>query len=1778
MLYFDVEADWQKFKKIRDELNSLEKKLNDFSVERSVVETERLEKRLHELRGTLETMTKAAAVAGHDMQTGFERSIESQEQLLQDYNAQLIETRKNLNDLQRTMKTQTNVANNTSLPQGKRNKAAGDAEQTAGEIEKESAKLQELTNKRDKLNVSLQRSRSEYALLQQEQQKLSSTAQGVSSSITKLAATLGGAKLITDFGRKMVQTRAQFQSMEAALNTMVGSDKAGQLMTELKGIAKQSPLTMQSMVSAEKMMLSFGISANKTTKYIKALSDVSMGDSGRFNALTLAFSQMSSAGRLMGQDLMQMVNAGFNPLEQMSKTTGKSIAQLKEQMQKGAISAEMVQQAFLDATAAGGKFAGMSEATAKTISGQMSMLNDALDNMFNELGKSAEGFIVKGIGSVTGLVQSYQELVPALTATVAALGSAKVASLVYIKVQEQSALAARFYKVAISDVTAKQKIFTAVTRAAKVAQDALNASMKAAPWAIAAAAIGALVYAGIKWHNTQKEIHASEDRLGEAMAKTAQKTEEEKSKLNLLAGELNNLKEGTDEYNKKKKELIDFAAQYDTALAKEMEGTNNLTAAYDKLALAIEEANKKKMAMSYYESEMAEMQGRNKQFVDDNYDKYKEKYLKGIDKTSEEYVKRTLAYGQLMDEIGKALEENALELTERTKTFKSEITGEDIKITEKVYKGLSDEANDTLLKMIAEGFGGGFRAKLEKAIETNKITLESVSKALEYTGQDYATLAKQQIDGVGKIVESAAKAADGVEKKWEKKTVEGLKDNAESAQSQMKQIIDTLNSLKKQAIAAGADDQAKTIQGMLNELEKESVGSVAIVNNYVTQIKKQVDEINNEKLPAALKRAKKEWQEAEKEYLRIKNDPNATKKKLTDAQTKLDTTKKTYKELGGKPIDYEQRVENEKKANEEIAKMKRDHTARMNELEDNANTKQLAKYEADYLNTLAEIKKKREDADKRVKENTLTKEQRDEMEKLYKQEEDDALLKYEHEKKEMVKSLIDGYSEYDKKRREIEKKWADDKAALEKIANDENIDEKTRTNARKAIERGEVEHNIEALQNSDDYLAVFQNVENYGLATLKRLQEQLEKAGGAAVKNLDPAQAKAYWDAYEQLQQRIAQLDPNKALTESLERLRKAQDAQTKAVAKYNAVMKNGNSTEDEKAAAQRELADAENDTARATNDVIRAQEAMSQQFQKMKEPINKFSGELRNMAGYADDTAQEFMNLAADIMDSTLSIIEQIKSVTEVSAEDMKMVVEKSGEAMEQSAQKTSTAIQAVEKASVILAILGAVLQIGQRIEGMLDKHKQEAEEKRNEIARMQEAVNRYKMSVLEAQQAETGWFNASGMENLEKQYEKGQQALKNYYDTANRMEEKYVDEKGGGLMVKIGEFGTRLSSAATDLAQEGLDAIGLDKVGDALDYVDLAKLSQKAYDAANGEKWNETDHTLVDSFKKTTADMVKARDNLRIETQAAKKGFLGIGSKDQKTEDLETWLANNGFEGSLFGKDGMIDVQAADAVLEQFGDKLVGNTKETIQQLKEAKEQYDEWLQSLKDYTSEMFGGLTDNLVDSLFNWLDTGEDVMDSFEKMSKDTFRAVGKDMVKQLSNQMIFDGFSKKMTDIYKQSQEDGWSSEQLAAEVGKAGAQLKQDVANAAPALQAATQAISEALGNIQNTTEDMQQSAVAGAFQTMSEDTAGVLEGRFTAVYESNLAIQGILGNIGEIVSNIINQITNNGQTLSDIRSIVVDSNLQLKTIAANSTDIKKLCTSINESAYETMRNTKKI
>lgn len=202
-----------------------------------------------------------------------------------------------------------------------------------------------------------------------------------------------------------VEYNAQMESYNASFTTMLGDQaKAQKLVNDLKKEAAATPFGMQDLAQSAQLLMSFGMSAEEAQKHMQDLGDISQGNAEKFKSLTLAFAQMSSTGKLTGQDLMQMINAGFNPLEEISRKTGKSIGELKDEMSKGAISADMVAEAFASATAEGGRFYGSMATQSKTFSGQMATLEDGVASLKGQL---AEGMTNMLSGTVLPMVNGW---------------------------------------------------------------------------------------------------------------------------------------------------------------------------------------------------------------------------------------------------------------------------------------------------------------------------------------------------------------------------------------------------------------------------------------------------------------------------------------------------------------------------------------------------------------------------------------------------------------------------------------------------------------------------------------------------------------------------------------------------------------------------------------------------------------------------------------------------------------------------------------------------------------------------------------------------------------------------------------------------------------------------------------------------------------------------------------------------------------------------------------------------------------------------------------------------------------------------------------------------------------------------------------------------------------------------------------------------------------------------------------------------------------------------
>jgi len=174
-------------------------------------------------------------------------------------------------------------------------------------------------------------------------------------AITALGAA--GAAGIGAFVISSSKAAADIEDLSIQLGVLTGSAAtAADLIKTFRDEEKKSALNITDYSNAAKTMLAFGTSLDDVVPSLKMIGDVSMGNSERFASLSLAFAQTTAAGRLMGQEVLQFVNAGFNPLEQIARDTGRSMKDLKKDMEDGKISVQMVKQAFISATSEGGRF------------------------------------------------------------------------------------------------------------------------------------------------------------------------------------------------------------------------------------------------------------------------------------------------------------------------------------------------------------------------------------------------------------------------------------------------------------------------------------------------------------------------------------------------------------------------------------------------------------------------------------------------------------------------------------------------------------------------------------------------------------------------------------------------------------------------------------------------------------------------------------------------------------------------------------------------------------------------------------------------------------------------------------------------------------------------------------------------------------------------------------------------------------------------------------------------------------------------------------------------------------------------------------------------------------------------------------------------------------------------------------------------------------------------------------------------------------------------------
>lgn len=226
-----------------------------------------------------------------------------------------------------------------------------------------------------------------------------------------------------------IDAAMSMESLTAQFTVMTGSaERANAVLSEIADFAAKTPFTKLGLADAGKTLMAFGIEGQKIVPTLRMLGDVAGADQNKLKSLALVFGQIQSTGTLMGKDLLQLINQGFNPLNVISEQTGISMAKLKDAMAQGAISADMVTAAFQAATSEGGLFFGNLEAQSQTLQGRLSTLQDNFQTALQNMAEAFLPLLKAGTDVLiafdwTPIIASMQSVAEKVTSLVGTIGS-----------------------------------------------------------------------------------------------------------------------------------------------------------------------------------------------------------------------------------------------------------------------------------------------------------------------------------------------------------------------------------------------------------------------------------------------------------------------------------------------------------------------------------------------------------------------------------------------------------------------------------------------------------------------------------------------------------------------------------------------------------------------------------------------------------------------------------------------------------------------------------------------------------------------------------------------------------------------------------------------------------------------------------------------------------------------------------------------------------------------------------------------------------------------------------------------------------------------------------------------------------------------------------------------------------------------------------------------------------------------------------------------------------
>ena len=1041
------------------------------------------------------------------------------------------------------------------------------------------------------------------------------------SRIKTAAAGVFAGFTVTSFIKKVVEARGEMQQLEVAFQTMLGSKaKADKLMAEMTQTALITPFEFDDVANGARQLIAYGEGADTVNDTLVRLGNVASGLSQPLNDIVYLYGTTRVQGRLFTQDLNQFTNRGIPMIQKLAEQFGVTEDKVKDLVSEGKVGFPQVQKVIEDLTNEGGMFYNLMEEQSKTITGQISNLEDQLSTIYNEIGQASEGVITSALSGAADLLEHWEAIGKAILYMASAYGVVKAALAAYVAVQKASAAV----HTAGGIMNYVKSIFglTSALGGATKAQYAMNAAAYANPYALLAAAVVGLCYGLYKLCTATDAAEESQENFNKRVGELQADAEQSFDRLRELETAYNQGKIKIEEYTTELNKLKDVYPDIIQAHTDEKTGLLDIVEAQKAVNKAIEQrVAMEEMANLTTEQTKAVLQAQGeemstwtKEITGFFTDIFKEK---GDDEvTAKDKAKRIASsYKEAWtDEMrdfdfstydmtklegqGKAKSELSQKLKGRldalTKGYQQEA-----QLTQKQSQELSHmtvrDAYDAF-QGVSSYFNNTFDAYLERA--------EQVQKAQETYGD---LLADTTMGGNGGGGGGDTEKVDALSAAWKtyndtlagRDELLGKVDKSKEDEEDIRRKTTELNQLKEEITLLEASLQGH--KAITEEISKWTKARESAVDKDESKsIAKQID---------ALK----------------KRDPNSEEKKQTKT-TKADSTETAKAELS-----EAQKLAFQKEKAAQIAEQ-----AEIDAMEDGTK-KKLRQINLDYNKrklTIAQNEAKLQaqaEADK--KNGTGTGEIAE-----------DDLLGLENDKTE-------AYNEFLKRTRAVSQEvlnetqsYWDKRAAI--------------------IKKGQANiANIQAL--ADEGLIDAKSAE--------RRTAEVQKSTDDSVANLDIAQAQQD-PAFKTWQDTLGTMA-----------LKAMKDALAKSEEVLKSLEKDDSVDDDELVKVRAQVATLKNEVAtkEAAPEALKNVEAKAKAYMKLAKKIRAVTGDLGDLEEAITGTRSKTMQACTAIMDFGIQVAE---TMLEVALQTM--------QAEQQTAAETAASIKTIENASVILAVIGAVIQ----------------------------------------------------------------------------------------------------------------------------------------------------------------------------------------------------------------------------------------------------------------------------------------------------------------------------------------------------------------------------------------------------------------------------------------------------------------------------------------------------